>query len=85
VKEHANKAGLCGVSVVFYNQKGTVRFDNYYHESYFRASNSTSGSNGGIEDFTLTNSTQLNSSTQNDRENTIFPIEGILTLLDTGY
>lgn len=86
VKEHANKAGLCGVSVVFYNQKGTVRFDNYYHESYFRSSNSTSSSNGGIEDFALNNSTQLKSSTQlNDRENTIFPIEGILTLLGTGY
>ena len=75
VKEHANKAGLEGVSVAFYNKKGTVRFDNLYNESYFRARNLVPGSNGGIENSTL------NSSKLTYKENSISPIKGILSLV----
>lgn len=75
VKEHANKAGLEDVSVEFYNKKGTVRFDNLYNESYFRPRSLVSESNGGIENSTL------NSSKLTDKENSISPIKGILSLL----
>ncbi len=82
VKENANKAGLEGVSVVFYNQKGTVRSDNYYSESYFRPSKLTSDNNGET-DSTLNISSQQNRVDQQNRventtstvENTVFPIE----------
>lgn len=75
MKEHANKAGLEDVSVEFYNKKGTVRFDNLYNESYFRPRSLVSESNGGIENSTL------NSSKLTDKENSISPIKGILSLL----
>ncbi|AKB80148.1 hypothetical protein MSHOH_3665 [Methanosarcina horonobensis HB-1 = JCM 15518] len=37
MKEHAIKAGLDGVSVVFYNKKGMVRFDYLYDDSHFQS------------------------------------------------
>jgi hypothetical protein len=73
VKESADKAGLGGVSVMFYNQEGTVRFDNYYNESYFLPSGPASGTNGGIENSTLNNSAELEYT-----ENITFPIEGTI-------
>lgn len=75
LKENANKAGLEGVSVVFYNPKGTVRFDNYYSESYFRPSKLTSDSNGGT-DSTLNISSQQNrvENTTSAVEDSVFPI-----------
>jgi len=69
VKKHAKRAGLDGVSVEFYNEKGRVRFDNYYNKSYFRPGNLTSGNNGGRENSTLNSSAQLN-----DTEKTTFSI-----------
>ncbi|MCC4770806.1 hypothetical protein FXV91_11615 [Methanosarcina sp. DH2] len=77
VKEYADKAGLSGVSVMFYNQEGTVRFDNYYNESYLLPSGPASGSNGGIENSTLNNSAELD-----DTENITFPIEGTIFPID---
>ena len=73
VKEYADKAGLGGVSVMFYNQEGTVRFDNYYNESYFLPSCSASGSNGEVENSTLNNSAELD-----DTENITFPIKSTI-------
>jgi len=69
MKKHAKKAGLDGISVEFYNEKGKVRFDNYYNKSYFRPGNLTSGNKGGIENSTLNSSAQLN-----DPENTTFSV-----------
>jgi hypothetical protein len=72
MKEHANKASLDGVSVVFYNKKGIVRFDYLYSESDFQSANLVSGISGGLENSTLNVSTQVN-----DRKITTFPIENI--------
>jgi len=79
VNENAKKAGLEGVSVVFYNQKGTVRFDNYYNESYFLPSKLTSDSNGETEYSGLNISGQLNSveNTTSPVKDTVYPIEDI--------
>lgn len=72
VMKHANKVGLDGVSVVFYNEKNTVRFDTYYNESYFRSGNSAPGTVGGIENSTSNISGQLSG-----RKITTFPIDNI--------
>jgi len=73
VKEYAGKAGLGCVSVMFYNQEGTVRFDNYYNESYFLPSGQASGSNGEVGNSTLNNSAELD-----DTENITFPIKSTI-------
>lgn len=87
VKNHAKRTGLDGVSVEFYNEKGKVRFDNYYNKSYFRPWNLTSGSNGGVENSTLNSSGQLND-TKNPNfsaGDSIFPIGIFIMPQRLGY
>ena len=86
VEQHANKAGLDGVSVVFYNEKDTVRFDNYYNKSYFLPGNLVSGSSSRIENPALSSSAQLNNveNTAFSVEYTTFPIEDVNQIVIIG-
>jgi len=68
VWKHANKAGLDGASVIFYNQEGIVRFDGYNNKTYFSPNNSMSGSKNVVE---LNNSNNNGSKSLNENSSNV--------------